>query len=198
MLEFSFSRFAMAEEAILDRYSLMILSELQRDSRQTVQQLADAVGLSATPCWKRVKEMEAAGIIRGYTALVDREKVGLALCVLAEVNLTRHNEDDVRRFEKEVAACPQIVSCYSTTGQADYMIKVLVPDIKNYERDARALQRRAEGSEGRNAAAAGAAGPQARAEAPRQGALSAWRAHRHAVIKCACRPRRGAGSTAGP
>ena len=77
--------------------------------------------------------MEAAGIIRGYTALVDREKVGLTLCVLAEVNLTRHSEDDVRRFEKEVAACPQIVSCYSTTGQADYVIKVLVPDIKSYE-----------------------------------------------------------------
>ena len=117
----------------LDRHDLLLLAELQRDARQTVQQLAAAAGLSSTPCWKRVKEMEAAGIIRGYTALVDREKVGLSLCVLAEVNLTRHNEDDVRRFEKEVAACPQIVSCYATTGQADYVIKVLVPDIKSYE-----------------------------------------------------------------
>ena len=117
----------------LDRHDVLLLSELQRDSRQTVQQLATAVGLSSTPCWKRVKEMEAAGIIRGYTALVDREKVGLSLAVLAEVNLTRHNEDDVRRFEHAVAACPQIVSCYSTTGQADYVIKVLVPDIKAYE-----------------------------------------------------------------
>ena len=117
----------------LDRHDVILLSELQRDSRQTVQQLAEAAGLSSTPCWKRVKEMEASGVIRGYTALVDREKVGLALCVLAEVNLTRHNEDDVRRFEREVAACPQIVSCYSTTGQADYVLKVLVPDIKTYE-----------------------------------------------------------------
>src|SRR6187549_2713492 len=117
----------------LDHHDVLLLAELQRDSRQTVQQLATAVGLSSTPCWKRVKEMEASGVIRGYTALVDREKVGLSLCVLAEVNLTRHNEDDVRRFEKEVAACPQIVSCYSTTGQADYVIKVLVPDIKTYE-----------------------------------------------------------------
>jgi DNA-binding Lrp family transcriptional regulator len=117
----------------LDRHDVLLLSELQRDSRQTVQQLAAAAGLSATPAWKRVKEMESAGIIRGYTALVDREKVGLALAVLAEVNLTRHNEDDVRRFEKEVAACPQIVSCYATTGQADYLVKVLVPDIKAYE-----------------------------------------------------------------
>src|SRR3954469_21945991 len=117
----------------LDRHDVLLLSELQRDSRQTVQQLAEAVGLSSTPCWKRVKEMEAAGIIRGYTALVDREKVGLSLCVLAEVNLTRHNEDDVRRFEHAVAGTPQIVSCYATTGQADYVLKVLVPDIKSYE-----------------------------------------------------------------
>jgi Lrp/AsnC family leucine-responsive transcriptional regulator len=117
----------------LDRHDVALLAELQRDARQTVQQLAAAVGLSATPAWKRVKEMEGAGIIRGYTALVDREKVGLSLCVLAEVNLTRHNEDDVRRFEQEVAASPQIVSCYATTGQADYVLKVLVPDIKSYE-----------------------------------------------------------------
>jgi DNA-binding Lrp family transcriptional regulator len=117
----------------LDRHDVVLLAELQRDSRQTVQQLAAAAGLSATPCWKRVKEMEASGVIRGYTALVDREKVGLGLCVLAEVNLTRHNEDDVRRFEQAVAAEPSIVSCYATTGQADYIVKVLVPDIKRYE-----------------------------------------------------------------
>ena len=117
----------------LDRYDNLLLAELQRDARQTVQQLAASVGLSSTPCWKRVKEMEATGVIRGYTALVDREKVGLSLCVLAEVNLTRHNEDDVRRFEQAVADAPQIVSCYATTGQADYVIKVLVPDIKSYE-----------------------------------------------------------------
>ena len=94
----------------LDRHDAVLLSELQRDSRQTVQQLAAAAGLSSTPCWKRVKEMEASGVIRGYTALVDREKVGLTLCVLAEVNLSRHNEDDVRKFERAVADCPQIVS----------------------------------------------------------------------------------------
>jgi Lrp/AsnC family leucine-responsive transcriptional regulator len=117
----------------LDRYDRLLLAELQRDSRQTVQQLAAAVGLSSTPCWKRVKELEARGVIRRYTALVDREKVGLSLCVLAELNLTRHHEDDVRRFEEAVDGCPQIVSCYATTGQADYVIKVLVPDIKSYE-----------------------------------------------------------------
>jgi DNA-binding Lrp family transcriptional regulator len=117
----------------LDDTDRALLAALQRDSRQTVQQLAAAVGLSATPCWKRVKEMESAGVIRGYGASVDRESVGLSLCVLAEVNLTQHTENTVREFERAVAACPQIVSCYSTTGAADYSIKVLVEDIKSYE-----------------------------------------------------------------
>ena len=119
---------------VLDRTDHAILEALQRDSRQTVQQLATAVGLTSTPCWKRVKAMEAAGVIRGYGAVVDRDSVGLALCVLAEVNLTQHNEGTVREFERAVAACPEIVACYSTTGGADYSIKVLVPDIRTYER----------------------------------------------------------------
>lgn len=118
----------------LDRQDVVLLNELQRDSHQTVQQLAERVGLSSTPCWKRIKEMEGSGVIRGYTALIDREKVGLALCVIAELNLTRHNQDVVAQFEQEVADCPHIVGCYATTGQADYVIKVLMPDIKSYER----------------------------------------------------------------
>lgn len=117
----------------LDRHDVLLLQELQRDARQTVQQLAAAVGLSSTPCWKRVKELEAAGVIRGYTALVDRAKVDLQLCVLAEINLGRHVEGEVQRFEAAVAQCEQIVACWSTTGQADYVIKVLVPDIAAYE-----------------------------------------------------------------
>jgi Lrp/AsnC family transcriptional regulator, leucine-responsive regulatory protein len=118
----------------LDRYSLAILAELQRDSRQTVQQLSAAVGLSPTPCWKRVKELEAAGVIRGYTALVDREKVGLNLRVVVETNLSEHSEELVRKFERAVAASPQIVHCVSTTGQADYIMTVLITDIQAYER----------------------------------------------------------------
>lgn len=117
----------------LDRYALQILAELQRDARQTVQQLSAAVGLSPTPCWKRVKDLEAAGVIRGYTALVDRERVGLHLAVVVEVNLKEHTEDMVRRFERAVAASPQIVRCVSTTGQADYILDVLIGDIKAYE-----------------------------------------------------------------
>lgn len=121
-------------ETVLDRASRQILAELQRDARQTVQQLADKVGLSATPCWKRIKAMEAAGVIQGYTALVDRGKVGLGLRVVVEANLQQHSEDLVRRFEQAVAASPQIVHCVSTTGQADYLLTVLAADIAAYER----------------------------------------------------------------
>ncbi len=124
----------MAEESVLDAHSLRILDELQRDSRQTVQQIADKVGLSATPCWKRIKDMEAAGVVRGYTAVVDRARVGLRLLVVAEVNLGQHSEDLVQQFERAVAATPPIVRCLSTTGQADYLLTVLVQDIEHYDR----------------------------------------------------------------
>ena len=118
----------------LDEHSLKILFALQHDGRQTVQQISDAVGLSPTPCWKRIKDMEAAGVIRGYTALIDPELVGLHVSAVAEVNLDRHSEAMVQRFEEVVAACPQIIRCVSATGPADYILNVTVPDMKHYER----------------------------------------------------------------
>ncbi len=122
-----------SEKFVLDRFSRGLLEGLMRDARQTVQQLGDAVGLSASPSWKRIKDLEAAGVIRGYTAVVDAEKVGLGLRVIVEANLAQHSEDRVRAFEGAVAAVPQIVACHSTTGDADYLMTVLVADIKAYE-----------------------------------------------------------------
>ncbi|MBS7351249.1 MAG: Lrp/AsnC family transcriptional regulator [Comamonas sp.] len=116
-----------------DIYSRKILQALQEDSRLTVQQLSERVGLSTTPCWKRVKDLEARGIITGYTVRVDRKKAGLQLMVMAEVNLERHTDHSVAAFEAAVAATPQIVRCYSTTGQADYVLTVLAADIEQYE-----------------------------------------------------------------
>ncbi|MDQ5898839.1 MAG: Lrp/AsnC family transcriptional regulator, leucine-responsive regulatory protein [Pseudomonadota bacterium] len=118
----------------LDRRDALILNELQRDSRQSVAQIAERVGMSSTSCWKRLRELEARGVVTGYTVTIDREKAGLSLCVIAEVNLAPHTEETVQRFERAVAACPQIVSGYSTTGQSDYVLRVLVSDIKAYER----------------------------------------------------------------
>ncbi len=124
----------MPENIVLDSYALRILEGLQRDARQTMQQLSDAIGLSTTPCWKRVKDMEAAGVIRGYTARVDRVRVGLKLLVVAEVNLNPHSDAVVEQFERAVVALPQVVRCLSTTGQADYLLTVMTRDIESYDR----------------------------------------------------------------
>jgi DNA-binding Lrp family transcriptional regulator len=116
-----------------DIYSQKILEALQEDARMTVQQISERVGLSTTPCWKRIKEMEAQGIITGYTVRVDRKKVGLGLMVLAEINVTQYTEKAVAEFIAAVQATPQIVNCYSTTGTSDYVLTVMVQDIDVYE-----------------------------------------------------------------
>ena len=117
-----------------DRNSRRIADALQRDGRQSAQQLAERVGLSATPVWRRVKEMEASGVIRGYVALLDREKLGLPICVLAHVTLERHSEGAVEQFEAMARASPEIMECHSTTGEGDYLVKVVAPDMKAYDR----------------------------------------------------------------
>ena len=117
----------------LDKASRQILEALQADNRQSTQQLADQVGLSATPVWRRIKELEDSGIIRRHVALVDREKLGLNICVLAHVSLVRHSEGSVEEFERLVVASRDIIECHATTGEADYVIKVVVADMKAYD-----------------------------------------------------------------
>ncbi len=116
----------------LDRFSRRILHELQIDSRVTTQDLAQRVGLSATPCWRRIKDLEARGIIQRYTVLLDREKLGLAACFLANVTLIRHNRSAVEEFERAVASYSEVVECYSATGDADYVLKIVMSDTRAY------------------------------------------------------------------
>src|SRR6202000_2252980 len=120
--------------ATIDRVARRIAAALQRDGRQSAQQLADNVGLSATPVWRRVKELEARGVMRGYGAPRDREKLGLSICVLAHVTLVRHSEGAVEQFEAMAKSSPEIMECHSTTGEGDYLIKVVAPDMKAYDR----------------------------------------------------------------
>jgi Lrp/AsnC family transcriptional regulator, leucine-responsive regulatory protein len=119
---------------LLDRATRRIIEALQRDGRQSAQQLAEVVGMSATPVWRRVKELEQSGTILRYVALMDREKLGLAICVWAHVSLVRHTDGAVEDFERLALACPEITECASITGEADYVIKVMVPDMKAYDR----------------------------------------------------------------
>jgi len=116
-----------------DRATRGILEALQADGRQSTQQLAEKVGLSATPVWRRVKELEDSGVVRRYVALADREKLGLSICVLANVSLVRHTEGAVEAFERLVGASREIIECHATTGEADYVIKIVVADMKAYD-----------------------------------------------------------------
>ncbi len=118
---------------LLDKTSRRILRELQRDGRITVQELAERVGLSASPCWRRVKELEKSHVIRRYTVEVDRQRVGLAACMWLHISIARHTEGAVEAFEKAMLARPEVVELYETTGDADYLVKVLVPDIPAYD-----------------------------------------------------------------
>lgn len=119
---------------VLDRVMRRIIDSLQREGRQSVQQLAQAAGMSATPVWRRVKELERAGVIRREVVLMDREKLGLAICVWAHVSLVRHTDGAVEDFERLALSSPEIMECASITGEADYVIKVVVPDMKAYDR----------------------------------------------------------------
>ncbi|QPF72450.1 Lrp/AsnC family transcriptional regulator [Roseateles sp. DAIF2] len=116
-----------------DKATRQILEALQADSRQSTQALADKVGLSATPVWRRVKELEESGVIRRHVALVDRERLGLNICVLANVSLLRHSEGAVEAFEAMVITSPEIIECQAITGEADYVVKVVAPDMKAYD-----------------------------------------------------------------
>jgi Lrp/AsnC family leucine-responsive transcriptional regulator len=118
---------------VLEKKSRELLRALQSDSRQTLQQLADRVGLSATPCWRRIKSLEQSGILRSYTVLLDRDKLDLSFCALATVTLARHAEGSVDSFEAAMQRAAEVVECYGTTGDGDYVIKVLVADAKAYD-----------------------------------------------------------------
>ena len=118
---------------MLDRISRELLRALQEDCRQTLQALASRVGLSPTPCWRRVKAFEESGLVRGYTALLDREQLGLNFCVLATVTLSQHVEGSVGKFEAAMRTSCEVVECYGTAGDGDYVIKVLVTDAKAYD-----------------------------------------------------------------
>jgi DNA-binding Lrp family transcriptional regulator len=111
-----------------------ILATLQAHGRLTNQELADRVGLSPSPCWRRVKELEEEGVIRRYAAILDPEKAGVSECVFTLINLEMHNRDSLAAFEQAVKDRPEILECYAITGDADFILKVHVPNIRAYDR----------------------------------------------------------------
>ena len=120
--------------ANLDEIDRKILTLLQQDSRLTLQEIADKVGLSPSPCHRRIRLLEERGIIAGYTATVDQRAVGLPVSVFVSIKLARQKEEDLQRFAKAVATWPEVLECYLMTGHRDYLLRVVVSDLAAYER----------------------------------------------------------------
>lgn len=118
----------------LDAIDRRILTELQRDGRMTNQALAERVGLSPTPCLRRVRILEEAGVIRSYVAVVDQKAVDLPVSVFISIKLERQREEDLDRFAAAVARWPEVMECYLMTGQRDYLLRVVCADLPAYER----------------------------------------------------------------
>ncbi len=118
----------------LDRIDRKILALLQEDGRQPNNELAERVGLSPSPCLRRVKALEEAGVINRYVALVDPTTVDLAVNIFVSVRLDRQVEERLDAFEAAVMERPEVLECYLMSGDADYLLRVVVPDLASYER----------------------------------------------------------------
>lgn len=118
----------------LDRIDRRILDELQRNARISNLELADKVGLSASPCLRRVRALEEAGLIKGYVTQLNASALGLKLMALVQISMDRHTPDRFELFEATVKTHPQVLECILITGQsADYQLKVLVKDMEEYQ-----------------------------------------------------------------
>jgi DNA-binding Lrp family transcriptional regulator len=119
---------------MLSRKDRAILAELQADSRLTMQQLAEKVGMSSSACWRRVKSLEESGVIDRYVVIVNPGKAGFSLSSMTLVSLARHEERSVENFVKEVRRHPEVLECFATSGEADFHLRVVVEDIEAYNK----------------------------------------------------------------
>lgn len=118
----------------LDRYDLRILGELQRDARVANQDLAERIGLSPSPCSRRVRQLEEDGYILRQVALLDRKRLGLTLTAHVLIGMDRHTPERFAHFEAIIGECPEVLECSLVTGMdADYQLKVVVPDMDHYQ-----------------------------------------------------------------
>lgn len=124
----------------IDLTDNQILTYLQNDGRLSNVELADQIHLSASPCLRRVKQLEKAGIIKHYRAALDRKKVGLSMTVFIEVGLNNHTSEASEAFERSLMGLPNVISAYLISGQADYRLEVVAKDLTDYERILKSVQ----------------------------------------------------------
>jgi Lrp/AsnC family transcriptional regulator len=117
----------------LDRIDRRILDCLQRDAGLSTAEIADRVGLSTTPCWRRIQNLEKAGILKGRVALLDRDQLNLGVDVFVSLRISRHGEEWLKTFTEAVDEFPEVVEFYRMSGDVDYLMRVVVADIKAYD-----------------------------------------------------------------
>jgi DNA-binding Lrp family transcriptional regulator len=122
----------MTKEIDIDRIDRKILRRLAQDGRIAWSELAELVGLSLTPTLRRVRRLEEAGYIQGYVAKLDEARLAGRMSVLVAVTLTSQSEETLARFEEAIVAAPEVMSCFLMTGDADYSLRVVVPDLETY------------------------------------------------------------------
>jgi Lrp/AsnC family leucine-responsive transcriptional regulator len=132
----------------LDKIDVKILKRLQQDARISNVKLAEEVGLSPAPCLRRVKALEESGVIRRYVSLVDPGAVGLSVTVFVQISLDLQVEGRLEIFEKAIMKRPEVLECYLMTGDSDYLLRVVVPDVAAYERFLRDALTRIESAAG--------------------------------------------------
>jgi Lrp/AsnC family transcriptional regulator, leucine-responsive regulatory protein len=118
--------------AELDKTDLKILDALQRDGRLTNAELAEKVGLSLSPCWRRLKRLEESGVISGYQAVLNRKVLGLSVTAFVRIDIERHTPAMERRFEEAIADYPEIVSCHVISGEGAFMLIVVSDSLESY------------------------------------------------------------------
>lgn len=118
----------------LDKYDLAILAVLRQDARASLQDISARVGLSTTPCWNRIKKMEADGVIQGYTVRVNAEALGFTETVIVQVTLDSHSEETLFEFGRRLEQIPEVLEAYLVSGDYDYYIRIAVKDTRDYER----------------------------------------------------------------
>ena len=117
----------------MDAIDRKILAVVQQDASLSVAEIGQRVGLSSTPCWKRLQKLEAEGVITRRVALVDQEKIGLGITVFVSVETGDHSQDWLKRFAETVSAMPQVMEFYRMAGDVDYMLRVVVADMAAYD-----------------------------------------------------------------
>ncbi len=116
----------------LDDVDLTLMALLQKDGRLSNAKLAGQVALSETPCWRRLKRLEADGYIKGYQAVLSRKKLGYGVLAFVQIGFGSHTGDELLRFEDRVQAIPEVLSCHNLTGECDYLLQVVAKDLETF------------------------------------------------------------------